>query len=239
MENLNTHNHKKLLAIIISIIIVVLMILLYLLLQTANVADKNPVVPTSNPNIATESTKFKFTLNAENVGTPINGKTYDYSFKSSITTDFEIESLNYSPATYILTSKEFELVVFTPAESFGGIVEANSTEEINDNKLGIPLTRVEPADQNIARDYFSEFNNEHDRVYFYGTKGGEGIGCTEDSFCGSEHIKIESSQEEHPDASLKVYCFVSSEESVSYCDEFVRNLELIDSELKIVSYPSL
>jgi hypothetical protein len=194
------------------------------------------VTPVSMPvssNMNVDDRTMEFTLNRITVVSAVTGETINYTFSSFI--DYPvIEGIDPDDSSTLFTTSQFNIYISTPAESFGGIIEAQEIKENILNQFNAEVVRVKDIKPGLTNTFFENFGYElYKERYFYGTKvGNQCLNMYEITFCDAPHILVNN------DIPLVVYCAVVDSEAVKFCDEFVSNLKLIKSEVitKPVSY---
>lgn len=224
--------NKKILIILVIVLTALLLFSLIVLLLKRPESGESLSYPISNT-VETEpikiSSEIEFTLRQVNLLSPSDGKVSEYHFISSINKDDVVYTfLKPSEYDFQINSEDFNILIYTKSEAFGGIFKASSTQLDVNNNLNISMSRVGFLGDNFIKDIFNNIGIKN-RFFYYFYSQNTNASCVKENetdYCGADHFEIQSNQDRRYDANIILYCTVKEEEAVQYCDEFVKNLEV-------------
>jgi hypothetical protein len=239
------NKNKKLTFLVLSALLLALMSFGFLLVKTLSINntskianDETELLPESYPIMdnSLQEQKLEFTLTQENVATPLRGEVADFYFESSISEAATSTLTEVDKRTILISSSQYNLLMYLPGESFGGVFDSLSVENNIVNQLNKKITRIEPKDNKFLKDDFLNVSvNNSGYYYFYGVEDIQN-NCPKEGimkYCGSDHIEVAGKNEKNINAIVRLYCQVSDKSNLRYCDEFAKNLNVIESISKI------
>lgn len=210
----------------LAISITLLLLLIAVALNTSPSNDETTIGDAQSDDRVGTLPAITFTLNQVSVASSLTGETINYSFQSRIEYLVETEKINES--TILITSDKFEIVVKTPMESFGGIMEALSITPNISNMYNIDIVRVKDPPLGFVSTEFGTTNSKENLYYYAEADNSVCSQLYDVTHCGNFSIPIPGQS-----SRMEIYCAVNESTDVKYCDEFITNLELVSNETVI------